>query len=322
MAIVAALPVSVALSQASVADESRPSADGASDAAFWQTFHHGSVTVKGVRLHYVEGGAGTPVLLVPGWPESWYAWRHVMPALAASGKRVIAIDPPGTGDSDHPETGYDLKTIAEDLHAAAEALRLTQDGSVDVVGHDVGSWMSYAYAASYPGDVRRLVLLDAAIPGLSQLPPGVPDEATNLKLWHFYFNRLDDLPDILVQGHERAYLSWIFDHKMTKTWTMAPADLDEYVRAFTKPGAVRASFAYYRAAFGDEGIAQVRQWGQHKLPMPVMTIGAENGVGNLLYKTIGAVATDVRGDVAAGCGHFLAEECPEAVTADLSAFLR
>ncbi len=170
----------------------------AGDTAFWQTFHHGVVKVDGIRLHYVEGGSGRPLLLIPGWPESWYAWRRVMPALAASGRRVIALDPPGLGDSDHPETGYDLKTVAADVHGFVTALELTKAGAIDVVGHDVGTWIGYAYASTYPGDIRRLALFDAALPGVTPLPAGIPDYATAVKSWHFVFNRLDALPEILV----------------------------------------------------------------------------------------------------------------------------
>ncbi len=288
---------------------------------FWETFHHGTIMVNGVRLHYVEGGSGAPLLLVPGWPESWYAWRRVMPALAASGRHVIALDPPGMGDSDHPETGYDLKTVAADIHALVTSLNLTKDGPLDVAGHDVGTWISYAYASSYPQDIRRLVLFDAALPGVTQLPAGVPSDTNNVKSWHFSFNRLDDLPEILVSGHERAYLAWLFAHKMTKQWALTPADLDEYVRIFEKPGAVRASFAYYRAAFSSEGLAQAHEWAQHKLPMPVLTVGSEDGIGGILNLTLQSVAIDAKGDIAKGCGHFVAEECPETVVKEISDFL-
>jgi pimeloyl-ACP methyl ester carboxylesterase len=288
---------------------------------FWETFHHGTIMANGVRLHYVEGGNGAPLLLVPGWPESWYAWRRVMPALAASGRHVIALDPPGMGDSDHPETGYDLKTVAADIHALVTSMNLTKDGPIDVAGHDVGTWMSYAYASSYPQDIRRLVLFDAALPGVTQLPAGVPTDTNNVKSWHFSFNRLEDLPEILVSGHERAYLAWLFAHKMTKQWALTPADLDEYVRVFEKPGAVRASFAYYRAAFSSEGLAQAHEWAQHKLPMPVLTVGSEDGIGGILNLTLQSVAVNAKGDIAKGCGHFVAEECPETVVKEISDFL-
>jgi pimeloyl-ACP methyl ester carboxylesterase len=200
-------------------------------------------------------------------------------------------------------------------------MNLTKDGPIDVAGHDVGTWMSYAYASSYPQDIRRLVLFDAALPGVTQLPAGVPTDTNNVKSWHFSFNRLEDLPEILVSGHERAYLAWLFAHKMTKQWALTPADLDEYVRVFEKPGAVRASFAYYRAAFSSEGLAQAHEWAQHKLPMPVLTVGSEDGIGGILNLTLQSVAVNAKGDIAKGCGHFVAEECPETVVKEISDFL-
>lgn len=292
-------------------------------ASFWTTFHHGTVSVNGVRLHYVEGGSGAPLLLIPGWPESWYAWRRVMPALAAAGRHVVVIDPRGMGDSSHPSSGYDLKTVAADVHGLVEALALTKDGPIDVAGHDVGAWIGYAHAADWPGDVKRLALFDAALPGVTPpAPAGIPTDAANVKSWHFAFNRLDDLPELLVQGREREYLTWLFQNKASKTWAIGAADLDEYVRVYRQPGAVRAGFAYYRAAFGSEGLAQARARAQHKLAMPVLAIGAEFGVGDNLVDVLRSAATHVSGGTAQGCGHFVPEECPDVVIDGLKTFFK
>ena len=298
-----------------------PGGEAAVAAGFWKTFHHGEVMANGVRLHYVEGGTGAPLLLVSGWPESWYAWRRVMPALAAAGRHVIALDPPGFGDSDHPQSGYDVRSVAADLHAMASALGLTRGGPIDVAGHDVGTWIAYAYASDWPADVRRLAVYEAALPGISPPPPAeIPSAARNLKTWHFAFNRLDDLPEILVQGREREFLSWLFHTKAFKSWAIGPADLDEYVRVLSAPGGVRASFAYYRAAFSPEGLADNRARAQHKLSLPVLAIGGEHGVGDAMISTMRTVATSVRGGVTAGCGHFIIEECPDRVSRDLEDF--
>jgi len=292
-------------------------------ASFWKTFHHGTASANGVRLHYVEGGAGPPILLISGWPESWYAWRRVMPALVAAGRHVVAVDPPGFGDSDHPSAGYDAKSVAADLHGLVAALGLARSGPIDVVGHDVGTWIGYAYASDWPGDVRRLAIFEAALPGITPPPPaGIPSDTANVKTWHFAFNRLDDLPELLVQGHEREFLAWIFGNKAFKNWAIGPADLDEYVRVFRAPGAVRASFAYYRAAFAPDGLAQNQARAQRKLTLPVLAIGGEYGVGDGLVNTLRTIATTVRGGTFAGCGHFILEECPERVFHDLEAFLK
>ena len=129
--------------QTSVADTASPF----DPVTFWTQFHHDTVSVKNVRLHFVEGGSDAPILLLPGWPQSWYAWRYVMPLLAAAGLRVIALDPRGMGDSDRPPSGYEMRTVAAELHGFVEALGLTADGPIGVVGHDVGAWIGYDYAA-------------------------------------------------------------------------------------------------------------------------------------------------------------------------------
>jgi pimeloyl-ACP methyl ester carboxylesterase len=205
-------------------------------ATFWSQFRHGSVAIKGVRLHFVEGGGGSPILLVPGWPQSWYAWRYVMPLLVAAGRRVISVDPRGLGDSDRPATPYALRSVAAELHQFVQTLGLTTNGPIDFVGHDVGAWIGYAFAADWSVDVRRLALFDAGLPGVSPPPPpGIPSAETNVKTWHFGFNRLDDLPETLLQGREREFLTWLFRAKSTRPWTITPVDLDEYVRVYRCP---------------------------------------------------------------------------------------
>lgn len=289
--------------------------------AFWQHFQHRTVSVDGVRLHYVEGGAGAPVLLLPGWPQSWYAWRHVMPLLTAAGRRVVALDPRGMGDSDRPGAGYDMHTVAAEVHGFAEAVNLTEGGPIDVVGHDLGTWIGYAYASHWPEDVRRLAVLDAALPGITPpAPAGIPSPQANVKSWHFAFNRLDDLPEILLEGRERAFLTWLFRAKSVRSWAISPADLDEYVRVNAAPGALRAALAYYRHAFSDEGLEQSRARAESRLSMPVWACGAETGVGAALFATMQRVADDVRGGVLVNTGHYMPEESPREVAARLLDF--
>ena len=291
-------------------------------ATFWTQFHHDTVAINGVRLHFVEGGSGTPILLLPGWPQSWYAWRYVMPLLAKAGRRVIALDPRGMGDSDRPASGYEMRTVAAELHGFVEALGLAANGPVDIVGHDMGTWIGYAYAAEWPGDVRRLAVFDAALPGITPPPPaGIPSAEANVKTWHLAFNRLDDLPEILLQGRERELLTWLFRIKSTRPWTITPADLDEYVRVNAAPGATRAALSYQRHTLGPEGIAHTRARAERKLPMPVLAVGAEAGVGAMLLDTMRLVSEDVQGAVLAGCGHYMPEEAPRAVSEQIIRFM-
>ena len=300
-----------------------PALPQTAQAPFGEVAHH-VVRLDGLRFHYVTAGSGEPVVLLPGWPESWIAWRKVIPLLVKSGRQVYVLDPRGFGDSDKPEGGYDLDTAARDLHGFLVATGLSRPGGVDIVAHDIGTWIAHAHAAGYPGDVKRLVLTEAFVPGVSPpAPAGVPSEAANLKSWQFAFNRLHDLPEILVQGHERAYLAWIFATKSTRAYAIEPAALDEYVRVFSAPGAARAGFAWYRAAFSPEGLAQAKARAAQRLPMPVLALGGGDGVGDALHAAVAGLGDHVEGGaIGEGCGHFLPEECPDELAAAILAFWR
>ena len=125
---------------------------------------HRFVRVGGIRLHYADAGEGDPVLLLPGWPQDWYAWRAMVPLLVAQHRRVVVCDPRGFGDSDKPDSGYDLDVVAADVHGFIAAAGLDRPGGIDIVAHDLGSWIAYALACAYPDDVRRLVLSEVTIP--------------------------------------------------------------------------------------------------------------------------------------------------------------
>ena len=284
-------------------------------AAFGKRFTHRRVVVRDTELHYVEGGRGELVLLVPGWPQSWYAWRYVMPALANS-HRVIAIDPPGLGDSEKPHGGYDTANIALYIDAFLDALKLD---SISFVGHDIGAWIGYAYAARYARKVRRLVLIDAAIPGI------VPADAYALtpervnKAWHFYFNALPELPEALVAGRERLFLSWLFRERSANKTAIDEAALDEYTRVYSEHGVMRSGFEYYRAIF--DSIAQNHATAAKKLSMPVLAIGGAQWLGPLMGKMVEPVAENLRVEIVEGSGHFVPEEAPEAVIRLLQKFL-
>lgn len=266
---------------------------------------HDYATVNGVRLHYVTAGQGNPVVLLPGWPQTWYAWRHVLPILAQH-YQVLALDLRGMGDSDKPEQGYDTATVAADLFALTQELGWSK---FRLVGHDVGAWVAYAYAASYPDTVPQLVLLDAAIPGVTS--PEAFQLMPDSKTWQFVFHAVPDLPEQLIEGRERLYLSWFFQAKSVNKEAIQAADLDEYVRCYAAPGAMRAGFAYYRAVFED--IAQNQIHAQTHLNMPVLALGGEKATGTRLFQTIAKVASTVEGGMISNCGHYIPEECPDAL---------
>lgn len=287
---------------------------------FWGQFRHGNVGVSGVNLHYVDGGEGAPIVLIPGWPESWYAWRYVMVELVQAGRRVIALDPRGMGQSDAPMGGYDLTSLAAEIHGVVQALELTKTGPIDVAGHDVGAWIGYAYASDWAGDIRSIALLDALIPGLSVPRSDLSPEEIGLRSWHFAFNRLNDLPEILISGREEAFLTWLFRAKSMNVSAIAPEDIALYARQMAAPGMLRAVGSYYRAAFSAEGLAQNRKRAERELTMPVLALGAERGVGDTMIKALQTLGQNVSGGVVDGAGHFLPEEAGPRVARELMAF--
>lgn len=293
----------------------------AQDATGAEQIEHHIAKVDGTRFHYVTAGSGEPVLLLPGWPQSWIAWRKVLPLLVSAGRRVVVLDPRGFGESDKPAQGYDLDTASRDLHRFLEATDLVSAGAIDIIAHDVGTWIAHAHAADYPADVRRLVLTESNIPGVTTFAsPGIPSEAANLKSWQFAFNRLNDLPEMLIQGRERAYLAWIFATKSFRTYAIDSAALEEYTRQYSAPGAMRAGFAWYRANFDAEGLAQAKVRAAKRLTMPVLALGGSEGVGDALRATVATIGDRVQGGSIPGCGHFLPEECPDELTAAVLKF--
>lgn len=284
-----------------------------SSSADAQCFAHQYVRIDGQRIHCVTAGAGTPVLLIPGWPQTWYAWRHVMQALAARGFMAIAVDPPGTGYSDRPQAGYDTGHTAATLHRVMVQLGFDV---YQVAGHDVGMWVAYALASDRPEAVKSLALTEAVIPGLAPAPSIFAPPEENIFLWHFMFNQLADLPETLIGGRERAYLEFMFNRWSFRRDCVA---VDVYIDAYSAPGGLRGGFAYYRAI--PETIRQNHARAQRKLTMPVLAIGAEHATGDAPLVTMRDNATDLQGAVVPDCGHFIMEEAPDAFIGHLLPFL-
>jgi pimeloyl-ACP methyl ester carboxylesterase len=268
---------------------------------------------NGVRLHHVSGGAGPPLLLVPGWPQTWAAWRHVMVVLAKE-YRVIAVDFRGMGQSEKPVDGYDIGTLAADLVAMMSELGHER---FLYVGHDIGTWIAFALGIDHPDVVKRMVVIDAVVPGLLDSPPLMLAPETNIKLWHFPFNQLEGLPEILIAGREREYLRWLFDHKAHKREAIAEA-FEHYVEAYSAPHALSASFGWYRAIAED--VRQNEQRKQHKLSMPLLAIGGQFGLGTIMQAAFAEVTTDLQSAVIANCGHYVPEEAPNELLALVKPF--
>ena len=283
---------------------------------FTERFRSDLYAANGIALHAVTGGSGTPLLLVSGWPQFWWQWRAVMPALADR-HVVIAVDPRGVGRSDKPETGYDTATAAADLLALMDALGHQR---FDLVGQDVGMWIAYALAAEAPDRVARLTLVEANLPGISDAPSALPDDVRAVQTqWHFMFNRLDPVNERLVEGREDVYFGDQFARKGATPTAMPAASVDVYLEALRRPGALHASFQYYRAL--GETIRQNQQRARTPLRMPVLAVGGETSRGTGVAADVRRVAADVTELSVAGCGHYVSEEAPAEFLRALTAFL-
>jgi pimeloyl-ACP methyl ester carboxylesterase len=282
-------------------------------AGFTDTFTSRYIDTGDLRQHVVTGGDGPPLLLVHGWPQTWYAWRLVMPALARD-FMVVAADQRGTGLSGKPPDGYDTATLAGDLVALMDALGHQRFA---VAGHDTGMWIGYALAADHPGRLDRLAVAEAAMPGVSPSPPLFGGTQVNDRLWHFAFNRLAHVNEQLVRGREDLY----FGFQFAKAARKLPDDaVRHYVDPLAAdPEALSGSFAAYRAL--DATIAQNQQRKQQRLALPVLAIGGADGIGEGAANTMKLAAGDVQSVVIPGSGHYCLEEAPEEVAAALTAFL-
>ena len=304
---------------ASAVPEGPGSVSGAPNlpAGFTGTFTSRYVDIGDVRLHAVVGGEGPPLLLVHGWPQNWYAWRLVMPALARD-FQVVAVDQRGIGLSDTPASGYDSATLARDLVTLMDALGHERFA---VVGHDTGYIISYAIAADHRDRVDRLALAEIpGPPGVSPSPPLFVPDPVNNRVWHIPFNRVDDeLTVDLVSGNEGPFFRYEF--AIQSGGTPLPDDVqDYYVRLFSRGRDVlRASFGLYRA--WGATIGQNEQRKTRPLTVPVLGIGGANSWGERAGEGMRAAADDVRAVVIPGAGHWVAEQAPEELLAELTAVL-
>jgi pimeloyl-ACP methyl ester carboxylesterase len=279
---------------------------------FTDTFTSRYIESGDLRLHAVIGGNGPPLLLVHGWPETWYAWRMLMPALAETFE-VIAVDQRGMGLSDKPKSGYDTRTLATDLLGLMDALGHDRFA---VVGHDTGFAISYALAADHPERVERLALAEIpGPPGAAPSPPLLVPGPLNDRLWHLAFNRIETLNEQLVTGREDVFFGWEFEAAARK---LPKETIEYYVRQLSNPDSLRGSFGFYRAL--DTTLAQSGER-KSRLTMPVLAIGGAKSFGSHVADAMKAVADDVQGVVIPDAGHFVAEEAPEEMLAALTPFL-
>jgi len=277
---------------------------------------HRTLRLSRVTLHLVTAGDGVPVVLLHGWPQTWHEWRKVMPLLAPH-HRLVVPDLPGLGDSTRPAGGYDKKSIGADLAEMCERLEL---GRFHLVGHDWGGPSAFALACVLPEQVRTLSVLDVTIPGIG------PDISQGGRRWHHAFHMTRELPEALVQGREREYLGWFYREFCWQRGAISQADIDEYVRCYSRPGAMRAGFEYYRTLPRDRADNQRHLESGLRLPMPVLALGGARtearGRAEEPLESLRAIASNVHGGAIPECGHFIPEEQPELLAERLLDFFR
>jgi pimeloyl-ACP methyl ester carboxylesterase len=266
--------------------------------------------LDGVRLHYLAAGKGEPVILLHGYAQNSHMWRPLIAELAKT-NLVIAPDLRGFGRSSKPPQGYDKKSMAQDIHALASSLGLKR---VRIAGHDIGLMVAYAYAAQYPAEVERIVLMDAFLPGVGNWE--------NVWLLHdkWHFNFYGETPLKLVAGRERIYFEHFWnDFAADRKKSVSERDRRFYVKAYAQPGAMRAGFEVFRT-FEQDG-KDFAGFAKTKLTMPMLVLTGEKASGNFLVQQGRLVADNVEGVVIKGSGHWLIDEAPDQVIPKLVSFL-
>ncbi len=265
---------------------------------------HHRLDREDVSLHYVTAGTtGSPILLVHGWPETWWAFRGLIPLLAAT-HRVVALDLRGFGDSSHdPSHDYTEAAFADDLHALVAHLDV---GPVHLLAQDISGGAALAFAATHPGQVLSFTGVETTFAGFGL---ELLADVNNGGSWHLGFLGTPGIPELLLGGHERDLLRWAYDVMGATPESVTPADVDEFVRTYTGPDAWHGTAGLYRSLFTDEGrtraLAEARP-----LPMPVLAVDGPNApfTANSLRQVSATEPTAAHID---GVGHLVAQEAPE-----------
>lgn len=266
--------------------------------------------IDGGKIHYTIGGSGPAVILLHGFAETSRMWSPILPVLGEK-FTVIAPDLPGIGDSSIPSGGMGMKTAAIQIHDLMSSLGVTK---ARVVGHDIGLMVAYAYAAQFPSEVEKLVVMDAFLPGVQGWEPIYNDP----NYWHFRFN--GPTAEALVKGRENIYFAYFWnDLAADKSHSIPEADRKAYLTAYSRPGRMRASWEYFVS--WSQAAKDFAQMSQTKLTMPVLSIGGDKSLGEPLGAQMRLVATDVTVVIVRNSGHWILEEQPQQTTDALVKFL-
>jgi pimeloyl-ACP methyl ester carboxylesterase len=274
-------------------------------------FTQQSALVNGVRIHYKVGGQGPAVVLLHGYTQTSHMWRPLLPLLSGA-YTVIAPDLRGIGDSERTTSGYDKKTMAQDIHALVQ--HLGHRGLVSLVGHDIGLMVAYAYTAQYPSEVSKVVLMDAFLPGVGDWK----SVWLMRDLWHFHF--YGETPLALVKGRERTYFEHFWnDFAADKNKSVPEADRQFYAAAYARDEGMRAGFEVFKNF--EQDAKDFAQFSATKLDMPFLVLTGEKASGTTLIDQTRQVAKNVTGIVVKGSGHWLMEEAPHQVIPEIVSFL-
>jgi pimeloyl-ACP methyl ester carboxylesterase len=278
--------------------------------AFPAGFGSRHIQVKDVTLYVRIGGEGPAVVLLHGYGETGDMWAPLAAELARD-HTVIAPDLRGMGLTTRPAGGYDKKTQGNDIAAMLDALRIDR---VDLVTHDIGNMVGYAFAAAYPGRVSRFVIMDAPLPGVGPWDDIVRSRA----LWHFSFQGPD--AERLVAGRERIYLDRFWNEFSADPSRFSEASREHYAALYAQPGAMHAGFNQF-AAFDQDARDNREFVAKGKLTMPVLAVGGAKSFGSTMAVVMRSAATNVQEMVIPDAGHWLMEEQPAATVAAVRAFL-
>lgn len=272
--------------------------------------------VNGTTLSYLIGGAGAPLVLLHGWPQTALAWRHILAPLARLGFTVVAPDLRGLGQSARAQSGYDKDTQADDLQELLASLRLSR--GLRLVGHDIGGMVAFAYARRHPDAVERLILTELSVPGLGL--EQAMDVARGGR-WHFGLFMTPEVPELLLSGREYAFFAWWFAHLAGTPGAISEADIAAVTHSYSGAESLRCGFAHYRTLLADGQTN--RTWYEEggRLTMPVLALGGELAVGEQLADALRPAIPGVTAGVVPHSGHFVAEEDPEQFLRILSSFL-
>jgi pimeloyl-ACP methyl ester carboxylesterase len=279
-----------------------------------------TIDIDGVNIHYQIGGdpSGQPVLLWHGFLSTSYAWRKVMPLLAQAGYAVLVPDMRGYGDSDKPTgtEGYDARALAEEFRALVSKIGFGAGRPLILVAHDMGAPPALIWAADHPAEIAGLLYIEAPVmlsEILTKIIAYTPEAMKKGSMWWWILPLAPDVPERLVVGNERAFLTWFFERSTFDPNSIEPESIEEVLRTFSGREGVLGAMGVYRAAFVTiEQTTPLAEIG-HQVTVPVVAIGGERGLGGKVGEMVKTIAQNVDRYIIPNCGHFVPEECPDEI---------